>query len=232
MNQTIKLLFKNSLIIPSLLLIVAAFIIIGIVIEHPEVIPGKASKHEVKTAEKKIFIPTPTDIVEPTVEVVEDNKDPIVKCQLMECGTIEMKSSQCRLSGCCVLGNQYKVMTDQAECTRLQKEYYSKNLNNTQNLPSQKDLILKNAQNNANKVGFDLCIEQTKMESDKCFDNCMGVSNEGSSACRQAADGLGWTTEKFSECLAENSSIHDSCTDKCLSDSQSKGRQCSEKYKF
>jgi hypothetical protein len=224
--------YKSKLFMPGLWLLVASAMIAGIIIEHPQVLSGSFVDQAQKPTVNTFVIPSPTDMPAPTIEEEPvGNTDPIVKCQLMECGTIEMKSSQCRLSGCCIIGSEAKVMTDRSECTRLQNEYAAKNTGSTNSLPSQKDLILQNAQNNAKYIGAQICLQQAKDESDRCLDQCLSESNEGSSACRAAADNLGWTTEKFSECLNESSAIHDQCGDNCLNTFNSKQNECLEKQK-
>lgn len=231
MKNRIQKVFKNRLFVPLGFLFFAFALIAALIIEHPEILSTTRSpKPTPHLIIDEFDLTIPTEVPTPTTEIEEvAENDPIVQCQLRECGTIEMKSSVCSLSGCCVIGNQYKVMTDQAECGRLQNEY-SKNTGNQYN-SSQKDLILKNAQNNANYFGFQACQDQVKQESDRCLDQCLDESYEGGSICRAGMDNLDWDTARYSECLNEVSAIHDQCGDNCLSTSQSKGNECLEKYK-
>ena len=224
MIEKIKKLFKTKKLVTVIWVAFMGLVIIGLIIEHPEILSGKFSKAVSIPTTQIIISPTIAPTVETTLEEVKTN-DPIVQCQLNECGVIEMKSSQCRLSGCCVIGTQYKVMTDQAECTRLQNDYAQK-IKTTQKTTEQKDLILKNAQNNANYFSVQTCLDQVKYEADRCQDSCLGESNERSAICRPGMDNLDWDTARYTECLDEASSMHDDCGNACLSQSQTKSNEC------
>ncbi len=223
--------FDKNPLFEMIVLAIISWSVVGIILyANPQLLSNPISPKNIQGPAPtiKVSLPTTIESPSPTIEIKTPTSDPIVKCILNECGTVEMKSSQCRISGCCVLKNENKVMTDQSECIRL------KALENSQGgitTTTSKELILKNAQNNANSIAFQICMDNSKIESDKCFDDCMAEANQGSSICNQAADGLGWETDKYSECLNDSSAIHDSCTDKCLNESQIRGNECLEKYK-
>lgn len=187
----------------SLIVVLVIFlgIFFGILYEHPEVITGNFKKSLSKPTEEKLQIILPTDSVSPTIEEPSKENDPIVTCQLYECGNISMRSSQCKISGCCVIGTQKKVMTDQSQCNRLQKEYED---SKTSSSPNSTSYILENAKINAKQMTAQTCLAQAKYEADRCSQDCEGPSNYGRSVCKTALDGLDWTTEKDSECLDEN----------------------------
>lgn len=71
--------------------------------------------------------PFPTDTSVDTSKVTQTpnqtNADPVVHCQLSACGVVDMSKSQCSISGCCAIGNQYIVMTDQNKCLQDQQAY-------------------------------------------------------------------------------------------------------------
>lgn len=224
MREKIRKLFKIKKLVTVIWVAFIGLVITGLIIEHPEILSGKFSKAVSIPTTQIIIPPTLVPTVTTTLEEVKTN-DPIVQCRLNECGVIEMKSSQCRLSGCCVIGTQYKVMTDQAECSRLQNANAKEN-NDTQKSTYKKDLILKNAQNNANYFSVQTCLDQVKYEADRCQDSCLGESNERSAICRSGMDNLDWDTERYTECLDEASSIHDDCGNTCLSQSKTKSNEC------
>lgn len=214
------------------LFLLVVMVMTGIAIEHPEVFstPFFLDANSASTIKQiEISLPKETPIVEEETHIQES--DPLVQCRLRECGTVQMKSSQCKLSGCCVIGNEYRVMKDQNECNRLQSEYVQNSNSSNSKSQSQKDLILKNAQNNANYYLAQTCIGQVRYESERCLDDCHNQANEGSVICRQAVDGLGWTTEKYSECLNDVSGIDDECGKTCLETSKAKSDECLAKQK-
>lgn len=229
--RTLKRVVSNYYFKTTAVTAVLFVIIASIAYANPEIIPTQLRNTAIPSPTPTVSTPSPT--IAPTntptqtpTAMPKKAYDPVVQCSLNECGIVEMLSSECRTAVCCPVGKSYAAMTTQAGCTKLQNDYASDTATKSQSTPSQQGLILQNAQNNANHMGSQMCLEQSEQESDRCFDSCMSSSNEGASACRYAADSLGWSTEKFSECLNENYAIYDKCGDDCLNAASQKRNGC------
>jgi hypothetical protein len=71
------------------------------------------------------------------------------------------------------------------------------------------------------------CVTNAKTTVDSCSNACNGPFDYGRSACQAALNGLGWSLDRYQECLNENHAEWSQCSDKCTQDYVNTSKQCS-----
>ena len=107
----------------------------------PILTPNPTTEYILPTVAQNTPIPTsiPSPTTKPYYPPPTTNPDPIVSCNLYECGTIQIKKSQCQIAGCCIFGNKYVVYYNQSQCRQDQEAYYN-NRNNNNSAPANSPL--------------------------------------------------------------------------------------------
>jgi uncharacterized protein YkwD len=105
---------------------------------------------------------------------------------------------------------------------------YLKNQSFTSNQPSNQtsqfaQQVIKDSANNSKYMA---CVTNAKTTVDSCSQACNGPFDYGRAACQAALNGLGWTLDRYQECLNENHAEWAQCSDKCTQDYVSTSNKC------
>jgi hypothetical protein len=120
-------------------------------------------------------------------------------------------------------GKIYSVTEGDWDC-------YLKDHNSTSNQPTQNQTsqfaqqVIKDSANNSKYMA---CVTNAKTTVDSCSNACNGPFDYGRSACQAALNGLGWSLDRYQECLNENHAEWSQCSDKCTQDYVNTSKQCS-----
>lgn len=182
-------------------------------------------------------IPTNTPI--PSQQTYQSNiSDPIVQCNLYACGTVSMTNSQCHLSGCCVIGNQNIVMTDQNKCNQEQQAYaqshqlpIQQNQSNTNNTKGQYDQIKQQEQSSNEQYLYNQCANNVSDQIKSCDNGCQSTLNQDNNICYSAYAAPnayeGVSTDKYKQCLDEVTAKHQTCLSGCSANQTTDLQNCS-----
>lgn len=116
----------------GLYVVVAALLLFLFVLNPTTGILGAHLTKSFSPSVPELFTPTPIFAVTPTpiAPTASGNQtsgsNPIVACQIDQCGTVDMPQNQCSKSFCCILGGNDKlILTDHDKCTQQQQAYVS-----------------------------------------------------------------------------------------------------------
>lgn len=186
---------------------------------------------------------TPSPIISPS-EIPTDtpipvtNSDPIVSCNLYTCGTVRMPKSQCILSGCCEVGNQHIVMTDQNKCHQMQQAYNSPNKQSPINNNQQNNQTNNNSNSNSSGTvsnGYNLCANNADATARNCSNSCTTTVKQDDNICYQAYAAPnayeGQNTNKYTECTSEVTAKYQTCLNTCEANQKSALQNCQDQNK-